>query len=492
MTHARSPAPSADQRAVIDIGSNTVRRVIYGGPHRSPEVLLNEKVTARLGRGLADGGTLAPAARQTALAALRRYAGLLELRGITCVRTVATAAARDASDGAAFLDEVRQTGLEPRLLSGEEEALKSALGVVAAFPRACGIVVDLGGGSLELVHVNGLEREHGVSLPLGSLRLSKLREGGNDKFVRRVGKLMTGSGWNGTTAQPLYLVGGSFRAFARYAMVKTDWPIDDPHGFELTPELARNLCQRIAHTRQFPQIPDISSSRLASLPDTAALLSALISRIAPTRIVFSSWGLREGVLFRDRTDTIESEDPLLAGITAYATANRVDPRIAAAVAQWTGRVAPAFTAGHEPVRQAAIMLALASLRVEPNLRLDAAANWAMRKRWIGIDAQGRALMAACVLANGGVANLPEPLLRLASPESLREATAWGLATRLCRRFTGLAAPALDASNLETRGQTTILGIDPAIASLANAACEKDLKRLAQHLGTQARVAIREP
>ncbi|HWU03235.1 MAG TPA: exopolyphosphatase, partial [Novosphingobium sp.] len=171
-----------DLRAIIDIGSNTVRMVIYAGPPRAPTVLFNEKVTARLGKGVAEDGRLSPKSRATALAALSRFALLLRLHGVRDVRTVATAAARDASDGAAFLDEVRALGLTPRLLSGEEEAIASAHGVLAGFPGARGIVGDLGGGSLELIDIDGTGCTHGVSLPLGTLRLPALRAEGPTKF----------------------------------------------------------------------------------------------------------------------------------------------------------------------------------------------------------------------------------------------------------------------------------------------------------------------
>ena len=166
---------SGARQAIIDIGSNTVRLVIYGGPLRAPEVLYNEKVTARLGRGLGETGRLSDKAMTQALSALARYALLLQLRGVKDVSCVATAAVRDATNGAEFLQRVAQLGLCPRLLSGEEEAVIGAGGVCAAFPAAAGVVGDLGGGSLELTDIAGDRATHGVSLPLGTLRLARLR-----------------------------------------------------------------------------------------------------------------------------------------------------------------------------------------------------------------------------------------------------------------------------------------------------------------------------
>jgi len=138
---------SSERRAVIDIGSNTVRLVVYGGPPRAPTVVLNEKVSAKLGKGVAETGSLAPKARATALAALGRYAALVRAMGIQQVHTVATAAVREAVNGALFLSEVEALGLKPQLLSGEEEAQTSALGVIGAFPAGSGVVADLGGGN---------------------------------------------------------------------------------------------------------------------------------------------------------------------------------------------------------------------------------------------------------------------------------------------------------------------------------------------------------
>ena len=141
---------AADARAIIDIGSNTVRLVIYGSPTRAPEILHNEKVTARLGKGVAETGMLSEKSSALALAALERYRVLLALKGVERVDVVATAAVRDAANGAAFMDQVRAMGFEPRLLTGEQEALTSAHGLRGAFPGAVGIVGDLGGGSLEI------------------------------------------------------------------------------------------------------------------------------------------------------------------------------------------------------------------------------------------------------------------------------------------------------------------------------------------------------
>jgi exopolyphosphatase/guanosine-5'-triphosphate,3'-diphosphate pyrophosphatase len=175
---APHPAAQDPARGIIDIGSNTVRLVIFGGPPRAPAVLHNEKIQARLGKGVAETGRLSEKGMKLALTSLARYAAILRLHRVEDVQCVATAAVRDAPNGGEFLDRVRDLGLSPRLLSGEEEAVGSAHGVLSAFPGAHGIVGDLGGGSLELIDIADDRCTHGTSLPLGTLRLPALREEG--------------------------------------------------------------------------------------------------------------------------------------------------------------------------------------------------------------------------------------------------------------------------------------------------------------------------
>ena len=258
------------ERAIIDIGSNTVRLVVYGGPARAPTVLLNEKVTAKLGKGLAENGRLSDKAMKVALAALGRYALLLRLRGVERVETVATAAARDATNGEDFLARVRALGLAPRLLSGEQEAVTSAMGVIGALPGAKGVVADLGGGSLELIHVEGGRSWHGASLPFGTLRLPGLRAQGPVRFSRGIVKALDAAEWHCAPGEALYLVGGSHRALARVAMHAAGWPIDDPHAFELSPQAALKTCRLVLADALPPAIPGLSASRRASLPAAPA------------------------------------------------------------------------------------------------------------------------------------------------------------------------------------------------------------------------------
>lgn len=470
----------ADQQAVIDIGSNTVRLVIYGGPPRAPVELLNEKVAAKLGKGVAENGKLSDKAMASALAALGRYAALLRARGINRVHTVATAATRDASNGQAFLERVAALGLAPKLITGEEEALTSAAGVAGAFPAARGVVADLGGGSLELVHIAGTRYEHGSSLPLGTLRLPAMRSDGPAKFKRKVEKLIEGTESRCGPGETLYLVGGSLRALARYHQHMIGSPIDDPHGLAMEPQALLTLCRKLQRNTVMPGVPGVSPSRLAALPDTAALLAALIATTKPEHVVFSGWGLREGLIFNDLPAAQRRADPFAAGVRAFAEPMGASPAVAAMIAGWTAGVFGSSDYDQENLRLSATILAIASQQIEPNLRSVTVVDWALHKRWIGICGAGRAMLAACLLANVN-REIPIDIELLAKPEEIRQAVAWGLSIRLCRRLTGLAPQLFSSAELSaTKGQL-VLSLAPAITPLVTEVVEKDLKLLADHL-----------
>ena len=488
------------ERAIIDIGSNTVRLVVYGGTMRAPTVLLNEKVTAKLGREIAATGRLADEAMALALRGLRRFALLLADMGIKDIETVATAAVRDAANGPEFVAQLRSIGLNPRVISGEEEALLSAHGVIGAFPDANGIVADLGGGSLELVRVAGGACEGASSLPLGTLRLPEHRgkagRGNGAEMKKSLDKAIRKAGWDLSANPPaengaLYLVGGTWRAMAVYAMASRGWPLSDPHGFELDAAGAQELALSLSATESdaLKTRERISTMRAEKLPDAAVLLAALLARLAPKRVVFSAWGLREGLLYDRLPEHTRSQDPLLAGVAVFASQRGTQPQLATRMAAWTLDAAPARDHGSERLRLAATMLALASMQIEPNIRLPQAINWALHKRWIGVDGKGRAMLAAAVAANGNQHSFPAEVRALASEEALEEAVRWGLALRLARRLGAQSPRSLEVSRLRVEEGTLVLELAASHAALFGAPTEKDMKLLAGRLGLGWRVDI---
>ena len=471
-----------DARAIIDIGSNTVRLVIYGGAARAPAVLFNEKVVAQLGLGVGRNGRLAESGMALALKGLARFAVLLRDLAIRQVDTVATAAVREAENGAAFIERVRALGLEPRVLSGAQEAEASAWGVAGAFPAAVGTVADLGGGSLELVRLADGVVGHSTSLPLGTLKLAGLHKKHGADFRKAVAQQM--KDWDSDAGQPLYLVGGTWRAMAVYCMGQAEHPLTDPHGYRLDAKEAKALADTLAAASpaKLAALPRVSTMRAGKLPDAAVLLHVLLKRLAPSQLVFSSWGLREGLLFGSLAPAARAQDPLLAGIMEFGAGQGVPPLLATRVAGWTAGALSGQAGGSERLRLAATTLALAAMQVEPNLRVQHAVEWALFKRWIAISGAERAMLAATICGNGNVSDLPAELPQLASAGDLERAFAWGLAIRLCRRVGAGSLQALEASRLSVEGGTLRLILAESHRALYGQPTEKDLRLLAAQLG----------
>lgn len=490
-------APSA----VIDIGSNTVRLVIYEGSPRAPRVVWNEKVAARLGRDLSASGEIPDEAAAEALGALARFALLIEDLDIEDVQTVATAAAREASNGAQFLARVADLGLAPRLLSGEEEAEAAAQGSIGAFPGAHGVVADLGGGSLELVSIAEGKSHHATSLPLGTLRLPALRAGSDKKFDKTVRTELAGAGWAAAHPGPLYMVGGTWRAFAAYAMRKRDFPLTDPHGYRLDIATADKLAAEAmsASPEKLAEMSGISAMRAGYLPDAAAMLRPLLEELQPEELIFSSWGLREGLLFARLDDLQRTKDPLLAGVADFAEMHGASITHAAMLAAWSVELADGQgrsggssggrSQGNERLRLASAQLAAALHRVEPNLRYNHALEWALDKRWIGCDARDRAMICAALIGSMGRSAIPDRLRSLAEDEDLREAVTWGLGFKLARRLGAASRVSMLSSALIRKKRRLILRLDPSRAPLGNYPVTKDLEILAAFLELEPKVKI---
>lgn len=477
-------------RAVIDIGSNTVRLVMYEGTARAPEVVWNENVAARLGRDLSETGRIPAEAADEALAALARYALLVADRGIEDVQTVATAATRDAENGPDFLARVAALGLVPRQLSGVEEARASAFGAIGAFPGAVGMVTDLGGGSLELVSVGDGDCHDAASLPFGTLRLPALRAA-EGKFSKHIHKALEGIGWAAAHPGPLFMIGGTWRAFAHYAMRACDYPLTDPHGFRLSVKEADRLAKQLIDIKpsKLVNIPGITPMRAAYLPDAAALLRPLLAELEPDELIFSSWGIREGMLYSRLAQPVRAQDPLLSGVHAFAEPRDAPITDATRVAGWTSEIADGQGKRNERLRLAAAQLAAALQRVEPNLRINHATEWALDKRWIDCSPRERAMICAALFGSLGRTDLPAKLRILANDDDLREGVTWGLGFRLARRLGAGTQAALGSSRLKLDGKILTLSLDQSRAALATSMLDRDLEILGNWLGRQTRIRV---
>ncbi|MBA4047066.1 MAG: exopolyphosphatase [Sphingomonas sp.] len=482
----RADAAEVPRLGIIDIGSNSVRLVVYQGPARVPSVLFNEKVMAGLGRGLGVTGMIETAAMAAAQMALARFAAVAREMEVSELRTVATAAVRDAANGPALIAEAQGLGLSVELLTGEQEAMAAGLGVLSAIPDANGIVGDLGGGSLELVRVQDGAIGARASFPLGVLRLAAMKAEGPRKFDRAVAKLIAAAGWSGAGAGlPLYLVGGSWRALARLDMHQRGYPLPIIHHYEMTPEAIARLGRTLSHVGKgaLRAIPNLSSARLPTLRDAGALLSVLLRHLDARTTTTSAFGLREGLLYQALGEETRALDPL---IEAARDEGRRLGRFAEhgdVLDRW---IAPLFAsdgAAHARLRHAACLLADVGWRANPEFRAERGVEIALHGNWVAIDAAGRAQVAQALFTSlGGGLTSPDPIPALADGQALRQAMAWGLAMRLGQRLSGGLAGPLQRSRIEDDGTAIVLTLNGTDQALYSEAVERRHRALAALLG----------
>ncbi len=479
-------------QAIIDIGSNSVRLVVYDGPRRAPAVLFNEKVMAGLGGALERGGQLEPAAVKTAVRALARFKAVADAMGIDRLRTVATAAVRDASDGPAFMNRIEDLGLPVEILSGEEEARGAGYGVISGIPDANGIVGDLGGGSLELVRVRDRSVHERLSLPLGVLRLPAVRAKGRSALDRYLKKALAKAGWGAIERDlPFYLVGGSWRALARLHMHLTDYPLPVLHHYAMPPQAAVRLVRAVNRIdrRTLKGIEAISTSRIPALADAAAMLATLSRQLGPSSFVVSAYGLREGLLYGALDSESQRHDPLIEGVRSAGARQGRFTEHGDLLAKW---IAPLFTqddAAHARLRHAACLLGDVAWAANPEFRAERGLDVALHGQWVGIDARGRAMVAQALFSSfGGGLMAPPVITQLASPEDCARASAWGLAMRLGQRLSGGVAEPLAMSRIALDDQNITLHLPDEAKALYGEPVERRHRQLAALTGRTAVLA----
>ncbi len=481
------PTPSGPSRsAIIDIGSNSIRLVVYAGPRRLPAPLFNEKVLAGLGKSLAATGAIEPGALAVARTALARFALLAREMEVGELRTVATAAVRDASNGHELIETARLLGLNVELLSGEDEAIGAGLGVLSAIPDADGIVGDLGGGSLELVRVKGGDVLDRVSFPLGVLRIPELRGADKATFERRVAKMIRDAGWSGSgQGLPLYLVGGSWRALARLEMHLAGYPLPVIHGYCMDAAAVSRIARSVGRMSRgrLKAVPNLSGGRIPTLVDASALLSILLRQLGCSATIASAYGLREGLLYERLSPEERALDPLIEAARDEGARLGRFTEHGDLVARW---IAPLF-AGDKPederLRHAACLLGDVGWQANPEFRAERGREIALHGNWVAIDARGRAMVAQALhTALGGGMDAPEPLTSLADWGDLARAAQWGLAIRLAQRLSGGVAGPLKRSSVAVHGEGLMLRLEQRDAALYGEAVAKRHKTLATAMG----------
>ncbi len=472
---------------IIDIGSNSIRLVIYSGLYRVPDILFNERAICGLGRGLQSTGLLNPEGIVAALETLQRFAVFIRSMAVETLDILATAAVREAKDGSVFVDQVRDIFSHPvRVLTGAEEGRLAAAGVLASLPDAHGVVGDLGGGSLELAVLKKNRVGPVVSLPIGPLRLVDRGDAHQDKIRRLITQELKRADFlKECQGQNFYAIGGAWRVFARLHMAHTEYPLRLLQGYQAPADDIHHLAKLVSQQSQqsLSSIREIPNRRVEVLPYAASIFSIILKRMKPAGVVFASTGLREGCLLDNLPAATMQQDPLESVALEYEKRCGRFGHLGSVLSQW---IAPLFSSRTDLERK---RLRLAACRFSDMAWQEysdyRAAQALQRLLWMplyGLDHPGRAYIAlALFIRYGGRTSdtVAEVATSLLSSAEITEAALCGTALRLAYAASGGTKAFLKQSRLVIKKNTLTLKITNTQLSLPRESVSQRLNTVAK-------------
>ncbi len=480
---------STTRVGVIDVGSNSVRLVVFDGVARSPAYFFNEKVLCGLGRGLAESGRLNPDGRLRAMAALKRFATLLRGMNVETVSGVATAAVREASDGSKFVKEVlAQTGIALQVATGVEEAELSAKGILLGWRDADGIVCDIGGASMELALIEKGAIGKCETSPLGPLKLKDFTGDLDTHIDSEVAKLLAAIGQKRKT---LFLVGGSWRALARLDMVRRNYPFHVLHEYRLTHAqihatvdwvLQQNAQELQTHT-------DTSAERLALVPMAAKVMDCLVEHMQPPEIVISSYGLREGMLFNAMPPSMRRLDPLLEACRQMERSRARFPGFGQVLYTWLRPIYRDKSDAEKRLILAACLLHDTSWQAHPDYRAEMCFESVTRANLGGVNHRDRLFLGLAILSRYKNAGLDAPVMALMEEADINTAKILGKAMRLGAMIAGAQTTLSDAAKIAIEGNELVLELMADGHELNGEIVEKRLSSLARLMELTPRIDL---
>lgn len=472
--------------AVIDIGSNSVRLVVFDEPLRLPIPRFNEKVLCGLGRGLAETGLLNDEGMRQAREALRRFVTLARVKKSAVLQVVATAAVRDAANGAEFVALLeRENDISIRVLSGVDEATYSAFGVLSGIPDAEGVMGDLGGGSLELVTLEKGRPGSSVTLPLGPLRIGGL--GSYNQIKNYIDAAIADVPWlTRWQGRPLYAVGGGWRAIARVHMAQSKSLLHIIHQYALGRDQALEFTRLLAKQgrESLQRMEGVPRRRQDALPLAALVMRRLLRRLQPSEVIFSAQGLREGLVYAMLDPALQAQDPLLEFCRYMA---QRESRYREHGEELDRFIAPLFekeTQAEKRLRLAASMLADIAWRIHPDYRGEQALGLVLHAPFGGITQKERGLLALAVFArySGTVSDpVAAPAWQLLDPPLVDYALVIGLGLRLGQTLSAGVPGILGSCRLRFVNGNLVLDLPPQWSALAGEAVLRRLEALAKAL-----------
>lgn len=493
------PTRAKEPLAIVDVGSNSVRLVVYECLSRSPRPIFIEKSLCALGKGVATTGHLPQAGVDKALAALRRFRVLSDIMGVSVLHVLATAAARDASNGAEFLAAAAEAiGAPVTLLSGDREAELSGLGVITGINRPDGVVGDLGGGSLELIDVKGARAGKGTSLPLGGLTLMDASGRSPRAAVKIAREALAGSRIAERLAgRTFYAVGGTWRALARLHMRQRNYPLAVTHGYVIPARDAADFAGLVerANTETLISIDAVSAARRPLLAYGAVVLDEIIRRARPREVMISTTGVREGLLYEMLDIGQRRQDPLLVTAAQFNRLYSRAPGHAGELCDWTSEFMKSMHVEETPeerrLRYAVCLLADVNWRAHPDQRNEENINIVENAAFLGVDHPGRSflVLAASYRYLGLDADVSPQIRALVSARMLERARILAAATRAAYVISGAMSGVLPLTPLTCVKSALILTLPQRLADLASERLQNRLKQLGRLIGREPAITI---
>lgn len=479
----------APHYAIVDIGSNSVRMVVYDQLGRAPLPRFVEKSLCRLGDGLAETGAISADGFRRTVEALRRFRAIADAMGVARIDVTATEAIRRASNGPELALAIKDaTGLAVRILQGMEEARYSALGIISGFFRPVGLVGDMGGGSLEIAEaLDDHVGEHWTSLPLGALPVEALLKRGVSEAKRQIDQLLQESLRPSLGMPVLYSVGGGWRTLAKVHMAMEKVPVPVVHGYTANTRAIRDFAKSLMRLppAKLSALPGMSERRVRTTPAAALVLDRLLKRLKSERVVFSALGLREGWLYSQLTEAERYLDPIVEGARLIGLPYARVPHFAPALGPWTATIFPGETPAETRLRIAVCALSDIVWRDDPDLRAEESFRRLLRLPFIGLDHAERVFIAASIHARyAGKPDAPwlSPAIELLSPATRRRAQILGRAILLAYRLSGSVPDVLASSRLSIGPDCLRLEVSAAARAPDSEVVAARLKLLAAAMG----------
>jgi exopolyphosphatase/guanosine-5'-triphosphate,3'-diphosphate pyrophosphatase len=473
----------ANPFAVIDIGSNSVRMVVYHALDRVPMPLFNEKYYCGLAQGLQTTGKLSPDGVALAHQALARFTLMLERFHIKRALVIATAAIRDAKDGKAFVKELQKRhGLKVKVIDGEREATLAGLGIMGSMWQPEGLCADLGGGSLELALIECGAVTHIHSLPLGALRLLGQFGGATDKMHAHVRAELASIKWlSKARVSSCYAIGGGFRSIAKLHVRQSESPLKLVHEYAMDSASLKQVHKEVCalDETQIAALPGISAKRAATLPIATSVLNMLLDLSGAKRSIFSVAGIREGLAHEQLSAKERRADPLLASARVLSTIAGRKGRYAKELFGW---MQPLFA--NEPKTHARLRLAFCQISeiawtIDPNFRAEWSFLRIMQSDMKGLNHPERVMLALALYHRYQVKLKKDYAeLSLLSDAQKQWAQMVGIAANLAFQLSGGQAGNLHHAQLTIDAENTpAIKLDKTAKALYTEVVEKRLEGL---------------